>query len=153
MRNAAEWHHHARLPLTRAAGVSAFRRGDQLQQLLWIVQPLLKLGAERLSCNLSGDTDVSGEWIGSHEFHFVYLDGARFPAAAQCFFNLFGNILCFGAGKSKGANQACEVFNGDAFRKMQAGKAGCGQQLPETFFYLPGFERNAIEQQFALRNS
>ncbi len=57
-------------------------------------------------------------------------------------------VLGSGSAESKGSYQVDELFLGDMVGKVNAGQTGGGQQLCETAFRLPGFERRAIQQQF-----
>jgi hypothetical protein len=66
---------------------------------------------------------------------------------------LFGKILRFGAPHGESAYQTGKVVERDFVGEQDAGEAGSGQQLCETAFGLPRFERNAIEQKLVVRNS
>ena len=66
----------ASVPAPPPSRVRAFRGGDQLQQLLRIVQPLLEFRSQRLSCDLGCDAHIAGQRIGRNELHFINLDRA-----------------------------------------------------------------------------
>ena len=136
------------------AGVRAFGRGDQLQQFLRIIQPLLEFRPERLGRDLSGDADIPGQRIGRHKLHFINLDrAAQLAAGTERFFDLLGNVLCFRSGNCESAYQAGEVLDRYVFGEVQAGQSGSVEQLRETALGIPGFEWNAIEQQLVVGNA
>ncbi len=135
-----------------ACGVRALRRCNQLQKLLGIIQPLLELWSQGLRRDLGCHADITGQRIGRHKLHFIDLDRALFCSAVECFLDLLGHILGFGASYGKGAYQAGKVFDGHIFGKVQAGQAGRTQELPKAAFGLSGFQRNSIQQQFVVGN-
>ena len=73
VRNAPKRNHRTSSLASAAARVRAFRRGDQLQQLLRIVQPLLEFRSQSLRRNLRRHADVPGERVGRHKLHFIDL--------------------------------------------------------------------------------
>ncbi len=75
-------------PFATAARIRAFRGGDQLHQLLRIVQPLPELRSQGLSRNLRCNAYIAGQRIGRHKLHFINLDRASLSAGVQCFFDL-----------------------------------------------------------------
>ena len=137
-------------PRQPAARVRAFGRGDQLQQLLGIVQPLLELRSQGLGCDLGGDTHVAGQRIGRHKLHFIDPDGAAIFVRAQSFFNLSRYILCLRSPDRERAHQTNEVFLSHVFGEVQAGESGGIQQRGETALGVPRFQRNPIQQQLVV---
>src|SRR5262249_50250280 len=114
---------------------------------LWIVQPLLELGAECLGSDLCCNCDFTGCRIGGHELDFIDLDGCAF-AFAEGLANLLGNVLSLRPADGESAHEAREIVNGDLIGKVDAGEARSGQQLRESALSLAGFERDAIEKKF-----
>ena len=77
--------------------------GDQLQELLRIVEPLLKFRPKALRGKLRGHRDFAGGGIGGHKFHFVDANG-RSLGVAEAFLDLLGKILRLGAANSESAH-------------------------------------------------
>ena len=150
----AEGHHgNSRSAGCSASRVRAFRGCDQLQQFLRIVQPLLEFGAERLCRDLRRNAHIAGQRVGSHELHFINLDGAAFFVFAQRFLDLLGNVLRLRSRNRECADQAREVFDGDVFREVKAGQSCGRQQRRKAALRVSGFERDPIEQQFIVRHA
>ena len=98
------------------------------------------------------DGDFPGGRIGGNKFYFVDPD-RRIRAGAQCFLDLLGEILGLGAPHGKRAHQVAKVFQRHFAREQNAGQSGSGQQLCETSLRLPGFDRNAVDQQLVVGNA
>ena len=128
-----------------ATGLCTFSGGDQLQEFLWLVEPLFELRAERLGCDLGGHADFAGGRIGSHELHFIDLD-AGFLVVAQGFFDLLSHVLGFRSRIGESFYQACEVFHRDLGGKMDAGQPSGSQQLRKAALSLTGFQWYAVQQ-------
>ncbi len=120
--NASEGNSRA-AALAPAACVGAFRRCNQLQQFLRIVQPLLEFRAQGLRRDLRCHADVASQRVGRHKFHFIDLDRAALAFVVERFFDLLGYILGFGPSDRKGAHQPGEVFDRYLFGEVQAGQS------------------------------
>ena len=129
---------------SRRAALGAFSCGDQLQQFLRIVEPLLEFGTQRLCRDLSRHAHLAGRRIGGYKPDLVDADGSVL-AVPKSTFDFFNDVLGSGSAQSKCSYQVDELILGDLIRKMNAGQAGRRQQLRKTALRLPGFERNAIE--------
>ena len=131
-------------PSTAAA--RAFGRGNELQQFLRIVQPLLEFGAQRLGSNLRRDGYVSVAWISRYKFDLVD-PNRRLFVIPERILDLLDHVLSFGTAHGKGPNQPGKIVNRDSLGKMNACQTGCRQKLGEAAFRLPRFQRYAVQQQ------
>jgi len=112
----------------------ALRRGNQLQQFLWVVQPLpelILLVAQRGGGNLCCHARVFEARIRGHETNLIDADTLRASEGClqlQCQFGRFS----FSGGK--GACEAPELFLGDRGKELNAGKSRCRKQLRKLLF-------------------
>ena len=144
IRHAAERNHGNPASRRSTARIRPFGSGDQLQQFLRIIQPLLELRSQRLRRNLRRDADITGQRIGGHKLHLIDSDAAARFICAQSFLNLPRDILALRSGDRKSAHQANKIFLCHVLGKMQARQACRGQQSRKTAFGISGFQRNAI---------
>ena len=137
---------------TASAGLLEPRGGNQLQKFLRIIEPLLEFGAQRLGGKLGSNGIFAGGGIGGYELDFIDADRGIL-VITEGFLDLLGEVLRFGAAHGKGADQAGKVVERNLVRKQDAGEPRGGQQLCEAALGLSGFERDAIEKKFVVRDA
>ena len=135
-----------------ATGARSLGGGDQLEKFLRVIEPVLEFGAKSLSGELCRHGKFARGGIGGNKLDFIDADGGTL-VVAQAFLDLFGEVLRLGAAHGKGAHQAGKVLERDLGREQDAGEPGGGQQLRETALGLSGFERDAIEKKFVVRDA
>ena len=113
---------------------------------------MLEFGAEGLGGDLGRHGKFAGARIGGDKLDLVDADGGAF-VVAQALLDLLREVLRLGAAHGKGADQAGKVLERYFIGEQDTGKPGGGQQLCETALSLPGFERNAIEKKFIVRDA
>src|SRR2546430_5731909 len=74
-------HGHATWPT--ASTMRALRSSDELQQFLWIIQPLVEFRTESLGGNLRRDGYVARAWIGRDKSDFVDSDRSLFVVSKR----------------------------------------------------------------------
>jgi hypothetical protein len=122
------------------------RSGDEFQQFLRIIEPLLKIVlvfAEGSSRELRGDAGVFQARIRGDEADLVQTNALR---ACKRGLQLYGKFGGLGFAGWKGAGKAANFFLCDGGEKLNAGKAGSGEQLSKLFFGRSAFQGNAIQQ-------
>jgi hypothetical protein len=125
--------------------------GNQLQQLLRVIQPFLEFRAERLGGDLRGDGNFAGGGIGGNEFHFINAN-RRFLGVAQGLLDLLDQVLGLRSAHGKSAHQAREVVARDLRGEMNAGQARHGEQVSKAALGLPRLQRNAVEKKLVVGN-
>jgi hypothetical protein len=123
------------------------RRGDEFQQFLRIIEPLLKIVlvfAEGSGRKLRGNAGVFQARIRRDETDLVQTNALRACKRGLQLYGKFGGF-CFAGWK--GAGKTANFLLCDGGEKLNAGKAGSGEQLSELFFCGSAFQGNAIQQQ------
>ena len=90
----------------------ALRSSDELQQFLWIIQPLFEFRTESLGGNLRRDGYVARAWIGRDKSDFVDSDRSLF-VVSKSVLDLFDHILRLGAGHGECSHQAGKIIHCD----------------------------------------
>ena len=101
---------------------------------------------------MGGHGNLAGGGIGDDELDFIDADGGIL-VIAEGFLNLLRKVLGFGATHGKGPDQAGKVVERDLVGEQDAGEPSGGQQLCEGALRLSGFERDAIEKKFVVRDA
>lgn len=134
--------------------MGTLRRRDQLQQLLWVVQPFLELilvvVPQRRGGNLRRHARFLQPRIRGHEANFIDADSLR---ARQRSLQLLREFRWFGLSSGKRSRESRQLFLVDAREKLHAGQARRGQQLCKLSFSRRTFQRHAIQQKLRTRRA